>query len=101
MISSGNVLPPPAYGVVCDIDVNNHDPIKQRARQIPLSQWILGYIDDDESSEGVSIRLRAGHFEWLRMPFGLKNAPIIYQRMLDNALCGFVQPKGGWNHFAE
>ncbi|OWY90278.1 hypothetical protein PHMEG_00041671, partial [Phytophthora megakarya] len=36
MISSGNALPPPAYGVVCDIDVNNHDPIKQRARRIPL-----------------------------------------------------------------
>ncbi|OWZ04562.1 hypothetical protein PHMEG_00023517 [Phytophthora megakarya] len=36
MISSGNALLPPAYGVVCDIDVNNHDPIKQRARRIPL-----------------------------------------------------------------
>ncbi|OWY97183.1 LOW QUALITY PROTEIN: hypothetical protein PHMEG_00032350 [Phytophthora megakarya] len=34
-----------------------------------------------------------GHFEWLRMPFGLKNAPMIYQRMIDNALWGFVQPK--------
>ncbi|OWY96773.1 LOW QUALITY PROTEIN: hypothetical protein PHMEG_00032879 [Phytophthora megakarya] len=31
MISRGNTLPPPAYGVVCDIDVNNHDSIKQRA----------------------------------------------------------------------
>ncbi|OWY90658.1 hypothetical protein PHMEG_00041124 [Phytophthora megakarya] len=39
MISSGNALPPPAYGVVCDIEVNNHDPIKQRARRIPLSPW--------------------------------------------------------------
>uniref|UniRef100_H3GYQ6 Reverse transcriptase domain-containing protein n=1 Tax=Phytophthora ramorum TaxID=164328 RepID=H3GYQ6_PHYRM len=42
-----------------------------------------------------------GHFEWLRMPFGLKNAPMIYQRMIDNALWGFVQPKGGWLHFSE
>ena len=39
-----------------------------------------------------------GHFQWLRMPFGLKNAPMIYQRMLDNALWGFVKPKGGWDH---
>ena len=32
-----------------------------------------------------------GLFEWLRMPFGLKNAPQIYQRLLDNALYGFLR----------
>ncbi|KAE8966733.1 hypothetical protein PR003_g31456 [Phytophthora rubi] len=26
---------------------------------------------------------------------------MIYQRMIDNALSGFVQPKGGWKHYAE
>ncbi|OWY98638.1 hypothetical protein PHMEG_00030550 [Phytophthora megakarya] len=31
-IASGNALPPPAYGVVCDIDVQGHIPIKQRAQ---------------------------------------------------------------------
>ncbi|KAG3113966.1 hypothetical protein PI125_g6861 [Phytophthora idaei] len=36
-----------------------------------------------------------GHFAWLRMPFGLKNAPMIYQRLIDNALWGYVQPRGG------
>ncbi|POM80745.1 Hypothetical protein PHPALM_1377 [Phytophthora palmivora] len=36
MISSGYALPPPAYGVVCDIDVQGHAPIKQRARRTPL-----------------------------------------------------------------
>ncbi|OWZ18550.1 hypothetical protein PHMEG_0007344 [Phytophthora megakarya] len=41
-----------------------------------------------------------GHFEWLRMPFDLKHAPMIYQRMIDSALWGFVQPKGGWQNFA-
>ncbi|OWY93427.1 hypothetical protein PHMEG_00037185 [Phytophthora megakarya] len=34
-----------------------------------------------------------GHFECLRMPFGLKNAPMIYQRMLDNALGAFFSLK--------
>ncbi|POM72088.1 Hypothetical protein PHPALM_11257, partial [Phytophthora palmivora] len=36
VISSGNALPPPAYGVVCDIDVGDHPPIKQRARRVAL-----------------------------------------------------------------
>ena len=31
------------------------------------------------------------------MPQGLKNAPQIYQRMLDNALWGFVRPAKGWD----
>ncbi|OWZ01189.1 reverse transcriptase [Phytophthora megakarya] len=30
-------------------------------------------------------------FEWNRMPFGLKDAPQIYQRMIDNALYGFTR----------
>ncbi|KAE9200999.1 hypothetical protein PF004_g18840 [Phytophthora fragariae] len=183
MISSGNALPPPAYGVVCDIDVQGHAPIKQRARRVPLkhleklyellkgllkaglvafsnSPWAspivivlkkngidirlcidykmvnaitvaLEYakpLVDDLLSElesylwfcsldaasgfwAVMMTSRArrisafvgalGHFEWLRMPFGLKNAPMIYQRLIDNALWGVVQPKGGWTVFAE
>ncbi|KAE8999481.1 hypothetical protein PR001_g19044 [Phytophthora rubi] len=32
-----------------------------------------------------------GLFEWNWMPFGLKSAPQIYQRMLDNALYGFTR----------
>ncbi|GMF17557.1 unnamed protein product [Phytophthora lilii] len=35
------------------------------------------------------------------MPFDLKNAPMIYQRMIDSALWGYVQPKGGWEAFAQ
>ncbi|KAE8969380.1 hypothetical protein PR001_g27514 [Phytophthora rubi] len=32
-----------------------------------------------------------GLFKWNRMPFGLKNAPQIYQRLIDNALYGFLK----------
>ncbi|OWZ00436.1 LOW QUALITY PROTEIN: reverse transcriptase [Phytophthora megakarya] len=32
-----------------------------------------------------------GLFEWNRMPFGKKNAPQIYQRLIDNALYGFTR----------
>ncbi|CAI5722015.1 unnamed protein product [Peronospora effusa] len=34
---------------------------------------------------------QSGLFEWLRMPFGLKNAPQIYQRLIDNALYGYLK----------
>ncbi|OWY97520.1 hypothetical protein PHMEG_00031929, partial [Phytophthora megakarya] len=43
MISSGNALPPLAYGAVCDIDVQGHAPIKQRARRIPLRRLLKLY----------------------------------------------------------
>ncbi|GMF19432.1 unnamed protein product [Phytophthora fragariaefolia] len=36
MILSWNALPTPAFGVVYDIDVQGHSPIKQKARRIPL-----------------------------------------------------------------
>ncbi|POM69691.1 Reverse transcriptase [Phytophthora palmivora] len=32
-----------------------------------------------------------GHFQWVRMPFGLKNAPLVYQYMINNCLWGFVR----------
>ncbi|GMF49822.1 unnamed protein product [Phytophthora fragariaefolia] len=182
MISSGNALPPPAYGVVCDIDVQGHPPIQQRARRVPLKHLkkryeqlkallkagLIPFSNSPWASpivivlkkNGVDIRLcidyklvnaitlmeyaiplvddllteldaylwfcsldaasglwavmmtrRArrvsafvcalGHFKWLRMPLGLNNAPMIYHRLIDNALWGYVQPKGGWEAFAE
>ncbi|GMF40250.1 unnamed protein product [Phytophthora lilii] len=53
------------------------------------AQWVSAFV------------CALGHFKWLRMPLGLKNAPMIYQRMIDNALWGYVQPKGGWKAFAQ
>ena len=40
-----------------------------------------------------------GLFEWLHMPFGIKNAPQIYQRLIDNALYGYL--KIGGNTLSE
>ena len=64
-------------------------------------QWILGSNDDGTSAVRVSVFVCAlGHFEWFRMPFGLNNAPMIYQQLVDSALWGYVQPKSGWQDFA-
>ncbi|OWZ05878.1 reverse transcriptase, partial [Phytophthora megakarya] len=32
-----------------------------------------------------------GHFQWTRMPFGIKNAPLIYHSVINNCLWGFVR----------
>ena len=162
----GNALPPPARGVICDIDVGDARPVNLPVRGVKkqyleklfaLIKALLkaGVIEFSESEwgspivivikkNGVDIRLcidyravnkltklmvypmplvndlledlegllwfcaldmasgfwvvemtpRAqkisafvtplGHFEWKRMPFGLKNAPQIYQRVMDN-----------------
>ncbi|OWZ01028.1 reverse transcriptase [Phytophthora megakarya] len=32
-----------------------------------------------------------GYFQWIWMPFGLKNAPLVYQCVINNCLWGFVR----------
>ncbi|KAE9041405.1 hypothetical protein PR003_g4771 [Phytophthora rubi] len=54
-------------------------------------EWILGSDDDRPRESDLSLHHPFGLFEWNRMPFGLKNVPQIYQRMLDNALNGFTK----------
>lgn len=44
-------------------------------------------IEMDESSiEKTAFTVNNGHFEYVRMPFGLKNAPATFQRVMDNIL---------------
>ena len=48
-------------------------------------------ISMEENSKKYTVfSTMQGHFEYNRMPFGLKNAPATFQRMIDNAFRGLV-----------
>ncbi|OWZ02237.1 LOW QUALITY PROTEIN: reverse transcriptase [Phytophthora megakarya] len=115
LIGKGNALPPAARGVVCDIDVGGARPIALNLTRVmiypmPLVNDLLEnpkstlwYCSLDMASGFWVVKMtdRARLisacitpfvlFEWNRMVFGLKNAPQIYQRMIDNALYGFTR----------
>lgn len=43
---------------------------------------------DPSSIQKTAFNVENGHYEYLRMPFGLKNAPATFQRVMDNVLRG-------------
>ncbi len=50
-------------------------------RQLPMAS---------ESREFTTFSTREGHFEFLRMPFGLKSAPLTYQRTMNSIFSGML-----------
>ena len=45
---------------------------------------------ESDSRKYTAFSTPEGHFEYERMPFGLKNAPATFQRMMDTALRGLI-----------
>ncbi|GMF34049.1 unnamed protein product [Phytophthora fragariaefolia] len=80
MISSGSALPPPAYGVVCDIDVQEHPLIKPKARRIPLRHLKQLY----ELLKGL---LKAGFIAFSDSPWASPIVIVLKKNGVDIRLC--------------
>lgn len=55
--------------------------LKSGFHQIPM---------DEKSQEKTAFSTDKGHFEFTRMPFGLKNGPATFQRAMNNVLNGLI-----------
>ncbi|GMG17673.1 unnamed protein product [Phytophthora fragariaefolia] len=80
MIASGNALSPPAYGTICDIDVQGHKPIKQRARRVPLKHLKKLY----ELLKGL---LKAGLIAFSNSPWASPIVIVLKKNGVDTRLC--------------
>ncbi|OWZ08990.1 reverse transcriptase [Phytophthora megakarya] len=157
-LGDGNNAPPPARGVICDLDIGDAKPVYKLLKKL-LEATLIEHFESPWASpivivlkkDGVGIRMcidyrvvnsfiqlpndplpliddlitgfegmmsflsldmasvfwavrmtkRAklisaftcpfGYFQWVRMPFELKNAPLFYQQMIQNCLWGFVR----------
>lgn len=57
---------------------------------LDLAQGFHQIEMDEESIEKTAFTVNNGHYEYVRVPFGLKNAPSTFQRVMDNVLREFL-----------
>ena len=57
---------------------------------LDLAQGFHQIEMDPKSIEKTAFTVNNGHYEYLRMPFGLKNAPSTFQRVMDNVFRDYL-----------
>ncbi len=45
---------------------------------------------EEKSREITAFSTHTGHYEWLRLSMGLRNAPLTFQRMMNTLFAGVV-----------
>lgn len=55
-----------------------------------LDKWFRQILMDENDIEKTMFSTPRGHFEFIQMPFGLKNAPATFQRMMNFIFRDFI-----------
>uniref|UniRef100_A0A672ZBY5 ribonuclease H n=1 Tax=Sphaeramia orbicularis TaxID=375764 RepID=A0A672ZBY5_9TELE len=85
----GSLRPCIDYSPLNEITVKNRHPLPLMASAFDQNAYHLVRIrEGDEWKTGFNTP--SGHFEYLVMPFGLANAPAVFQGMVNNVLRDFL-----------
>ena len=84
------VYPLPVYLLPVIDDILDHLGNAKFLSAFNLSSGFHQIPMDENSKKCTSFSTPEGHFHFNRMPFGLKNAPASFQRMMDSALRGSI-----------
>ena len=100
----GSLRPVIDYRRLNDLTIPDRFPvpvIRLLLQEIGQGQSIFSTIDlktgfhqvevSEESKEVTAFSTPEGHFQFLKMPFGLRNAPITFSRLMTLVLAGLIQ----------
>ena len=87
-----NVTVPEKFPIpmISDILQSMHGAKFFTTLDLESSYWQTSINESDKQKTAFSTQ--AGHFEFNVMPFGLKNAPAIFSRLMSNVLAGLIGP---------
>ena len=76
--------------MISDILQSMHGAKYFSTLDLESSYWQTAIVENDKQK--TAFTTQSGHFEFNVMPFGLKNAPAIFSRLMSNVLAGLIGP---------